>query len=215
MASFDSETGRSWWGTCAPAEPWRPPGWDGGAAYPHAQGIPCASQPPVRVAVWQNKSLNAPSKKNASVPAYKTQDVGDAVDFNPEFLRLFHLMMQPLVKHMRAKGWINRTFAFVDDETPWPCYNNGLNYTVNAWVQVAALFKSLDPTIRIQQTLSPASDKGPTWKAVEPLVDAWLLQGGQITGFSRHWDHPDERVEAALELISTARKDGKQVYMCE
>jgi hypothetical protein len=50
---------------------------------------------------------------------------------------------------------------------------------------------------------------------VEPLVDAWLLQGGQITGFARHWDHPDERVEGALELISTARKDGKEVYMCE
>ena len=80
---------------------------------------------------------------------------------------------------------------------------------------MAKLFKSLDPTIRIQQDLSPASDKGPTWKAVEPLVDAWLLQGGQITGFARHWDHPDERVESALELVSTARKDGKQVYMCE
>jgi hypothetical protein len=215
VASFESDTGRSWWGTCEPAESFRPPGWDGGAPYPHSQGIPCASQPPIRVAIWQNQSLNAPSKKNASVPAWKNQDVGDPVDFNPEFVRLFTMMMRPMVAHLRERGWINRTFAFVDDETPWPCYNNGVNFTVNSWVKVAKLFKSLDPTIRIQQDLSPASDKGPTWKAVEPLVDAWLLQGGQITGFARHWDHPDERVEGALELISTARKDGKEVYMCE
>jgi hypothetical protein len=121
VASYDPETGRAWWGTCEPAESWRPAGWDGGSPYPHSQGIPCASQPPIRVAVWQNKSLNAPSKKNASVPTWKNQDVGDTVEFNPEFLRLFRLMMEPLIKHMSAKGWVNRTFAFVDDETPWPC----------------------------------------------------------------------------------------------
>jgi hypothetical protein len=119
------------------------------------------------------------------------QDVGDPVEVNPEFVRLFKMMMEPLVAHLRAKGWINRTFAFVDDETPWPCYNNGVNFTVNSWVRigrrlpgailnaktinlprqardkhrgnstteawgflqvkVAKLFKSLDPTIRIQQ----------------------------------------------------------------
>ena len=73
VASFDSETGRAWWGTCEPPESWRPPGWGGGAQYPHSQGIPCASQPPIRVTVWQNKSLNAPSKKNASVPTWKNQ----------------------------------------------------------------------------------------------------------------------------------------------
>ena len=132
VASFDTETGRSWWGTCEPPRP----GTTSPDPYPHRQGIPCASHKPVTVTIWKNASLNAPSKKNASLPAWKDQDVGDAVDFNPEFLRLFRLMMEPLVANMRAKGWINRTFAFVDDETPWPCYNNGVNFTVNAWVKV-------------------------------------------------------------------------------
>eukprot|EP01047_Picozoa_sp_COSAG01_P034221 COSAG01_NODE_2561_length_7452_cov_9.383925_1_plen_479_part_00 len=120
VASFDPKTGRAWWGTCEPAAPSRPPGWDGGAPYPHAQGIPCASQPPIRVAIWENKSLNAPSKKNASVPTWKNQDVGDHVGFNPEFLRLWKLMMDPLVKRMVTRGWINRTFAFIGDEVQWP-----------------------------------------------------------------------------------------------
>lgn len=111
VASRDPVTGRSWWGTCEPAESWRAPGWDGGAKYPHDQGIPCASQPPVQVAIWKNSSLNAPSTKNASLPAWKTQDVGDPVEFNPEFLRLFKLMMEPLVSHMKEKGWINRTWV--------------------------------------------------------------------------------------------------------
>ena len=101
----------------------------------------------------------------------------------------------------------------MDDETPWPCYNNGVNFTVNSWVMVAKLFKGLDPAIRIQQDLAPASDTGPTWKAVEPLVDAWLLQGGQITGFAAQWNDPDARLQQALELISTARKGGKMVTM--
>ena len=210
VASFDSETGRSWWGTCEPPRP----GSTSTAAYPKAQGIPCASQKPVTVRIWQNASLNAPSRKNASLPAWKTQDVGDSVDFNPEFLRLFRLMMQPLVAHMRAKGWINRTFAFVDDETPWPCYNNGYNFTVNSWVKVAQLYKSLDPAVRIQQDLAPASHTGPTWKAVEPLVDAWVLQGGQISGFAPQAPGIEDRVASALELIGAARRDGKQVYMC-
>ena len=58
------------------------------------------------------------------------QDVGDPVEFNPEFLRLFSLLMKPVVANLRAKGWINRTFAWVADEAPWPCYNHGINFTV-------------------------------------------------------------------------------------
>eukprot|EP01052_Picozoa_sp_SAG31_P033824 SAG31_NODE_3873_length_3795_cov_3.828734_2_plen_780_part_00 len=213
VASYDPETGRAWWGTCTPAESWRPPGYAGGVPYPHAQGIPCASQPPMQVAIWQNKTLNAPSKKNASVPTWKDQDVGDQVEFNPEFLRLWKLMMDPLVRHMVAKGWINRTYAFIGDEVTWPCYNNGANFTVNAWVKVAQLYKSMDPRIRIQQDLAPASHNGPTWKAVEPLVDAWVLQGGQITGFNAWKPGIEERVAGALELVAAARHDGKEVYM--
>ena len=36
-----------------------------------------------------------------------------------------------------------------------------------------------------------------------------------VTGFSRQWDHPQEKLEAVLELIATARKDGKMVTMCD
>ena len=69
---------------------------------------------------------------------------------------------------------------------------------MNAWVQVAKLFKSLDPTIRIQQTLAPASAEGPTWKAVEPLVDAWTLQNGEISGFAPEAPGIELRVATAL-----------------
>ena len=54
---------------------------------------------------------------------------------------------------------------------------------------------------------------GPTWKAVEPLVDAWVLQGGEITGFAPQLPGIEKRVASALELIGAARKDGKEVYM--
>ena len=196
MASFESATGRGWWGSCEPPDARGQP--DTGYAFPESKGLPCLEFQPLIVPIWQNASLNAPSSRNQSVPAWKDQDIGDPVDFNPEFVRLFRLLMEPVVHHMRAKGWINRTFAWVDDETPWPSYNSGLNFTVNAWVQVAKLFKSLDPAIRIQQTLSPASPTDPTWQAVEPLVDAWTLQDEQINGFSPQLPGIEARNAAAL-----------------
>jgi hypothetical protein len=122
VASFDSETGRGWWGQV-------------GTDARHAQGI--SETEYIAVPVWQNVTLNAPSKKNTSLPAWKDQDVGDLVQFNTEFLRLFTLMMEPVVKNFRAKGWINRTFAFLGDEAPWPCFTTGFNFTVNAWVKLA------------------------------------------------------------------------------
>ena len=39
-----------------------------------------------------------------------------------------------------------------------PCYSTGTNFTVNAWVQFAELYKSLDKDIRIQQDLTPMQD---------------------------------------------------------
>jgi hypothetical protein len=165
------------------------------------------------VPIWDNNTLNAPSKKNASLPAWATQQVGDAVGFNPEFVRLFTLVMQPMADHLREKGWINRTYAFLTDETRWPCYQpGGNNFTVNAYVKFARLYKSLDASIPIQQDLTPALN-GPAWKAVEPLVDAWVWQGGQITGFDGVIPGIEGRVRSALVSIAAARKEGKQAYM--
>ena len=49
----------------------------------------------------------------------QTQYVGDAVKLNPEFVRLFKLIMMPMAQHMREQGFINRTFAFLTDEPRW------------------------------------------------------------------------------------------------
>jgi hypothetical protein len=86
------------------------------------------------VPIFVNASLNARSARNASLAAWQTQQVGDAIDLNPEFERLFRLVMGPMVDHMRARGWLNRTMAFITDEPRWPCYS-GTNFTVNAWVR--------------------------------------------------------------------------------
>jgi hypothetical protein len=77
----------------------------------------------------------------------------------------------------------------------------------------AQLYKGLDPALRIQQTLVPASNQGPTWKAVEPLVDAWVWQGPQITGWDGLAPGMQGRIEAALTIIAAARRDGKQAYV--
>jgi hypothetical protein len=129
VASFDSKTGRGWWGSCEPPDARGQPD-SGGNRFPESKGLPCLQHQPLSVPVWQNASLNAPSKSNASVPTWMNQDVGDPIEFNPEFLRLFSLLMKPVVANLRAKGWINRTFAWVADEAPWPCYNHGINFTV-------------------------------------------------------------------------------------
>lgn len=158
-------------------------GWYGNCpAKDHSSEVTCVSGFPPQtlvVPIFANASLNAPSARNASLASWETQLVGDRVDLNPEFVRLFRLVMEPMAAHLKAKGWINRTFAFIADEPQWPCYNNGHNFTVNAWVQFTSLFKSLDPAIRVQQDLAPMAD-GPIWKAVSPLVDAWVWQEGQF-----------------------------------
>ena len=130
------------------------------------------------VPVFNNATLNAPSTTNAALRVWQTQKVGDEVPLNPEFVRLFKLVMEPMARHMRANGWIDRTFAFITDEPRWPCYNSGSNFTVNAWIALTRLYRALDPAIRVQQDLTPMA-AGPTWDAVSPLVDAWVWQEGQ------------------------------------
>jgi hypothetical protein len=165
----------------------------------------------IEVPVFQNKSLNAPSKRNASLPSWETQEVGDEVELNDEFRRLFLLVMSPMAKHMRAKGWINRTFAFITDEPRWPSYS-GTNFTVNAWVVMAKLYKSLDSAIRIQQDLTPmmsASDDA-TWEATGPLVNAWVWQEGEF-GFGVPSGGKPARIEAQLERVAQVRNAGNDV----
>jgi hypothetical protein len=69
---------------------------------------------------------------------WQTQQIGDHVGLNPEFVRLFDLVMQPMAAHLRDKGWIDRMFAFISDEPRWPCYS-GTNFTVNAYVAFTKL----------------------------------------------------------------------------
>ena len=103
-------------------------------------------------------------------------------------------------------------FAFISDETRWPCYS-GSNFTVNAWVAVAKLYRSLDPALRIQQDLTPAAD-GPVWEAVEPLVDAWVWQEGQFQfGVASGNGAKAARIEQQLGLIAKVRKAGKAAYI--
>jgi hypothetical protein len=121
------------------------------------------------VPIFQNASLNAPSHHNASQTVWQTQNVGDTVELNPEFVRLFRLVMEPMAKHMREKGWINRTFAYISDEPKWPIYKSsgGNNFTTNAYIAFTNLYRSLDPAIRVQQDLTPAANSA-TWKALLP-----------------------------------------------
>ena len=60
-------------------------------------------------------------------------------------------------------------------------------------------YRSLDPAIRVQQDLTPAADS-PTWKALLPVVDAWVWWQPKLT---------------SLPMIAEARKAGKSAYMCE
>ena len=106
--------------------------------------------------MFENATLNAPSSSNASELAYMTQAVGDTVKLNPEFERLFKLVMTPMAQHLREKGWINRTYAFISDETRWPTYS-GSNFTVNAWIAVSKLYRSLAPDLTVQQVATSLS----------------------------------------------------------
>ena len=113
--------------------------------------------------------------------------------------------------HARMDDCVDR-FAFISDETRWPCYS-GSNFTVNAWVAVAKLYRSLDPALRIQQDLTPAAD-GPVWEAVEPLVDAWVWQEGQFQfGVASGNGAKAARIEQQLGLIAKVRKAGKAAYI--
>jgi hypothetical protein len=106
---FNSSTGRGWHGNCESPSSGCVMGW--------------AHKLYLTVPMFDNASLNAPSATNSSEKAYMTQAVGDSVVLNPEFERLFKLVMTPMTQHLRAKGWINRTFAYISDETRWPCYS--------------------------------------------------------------------------------------------
>ena len=112
---------------------------------------------------------------------------------------------------MRVVG-INRTFAFISDETRWPVYS-GTNFTVNAWVAVTKLFRSLDPELRVQQDLTPQTD-GVVWQAVAPLVDAWVWQEGQFQfGVPSGNGAKAARIEQNLALIAEARSSGADAYI--
>ena len=151
------------------------------------------------VPIFDNRSLNAPSAKNASLAAWQTQLVGDTVELNPEFVRLFRLVMEPMAQHMRERGWVNRTYAYISDEPKWPVYKaiGGSNFTTNAYIAFTRLYRSLDPAIRVQQDLTPAPNSA-TWQALLPVVDSWV------------WWQPKE---ANLPMIAEARKAGKSCYM--
>ena len=193
---FNSATGRGWHGNCE-------------SSSGCVMGMNIIQ---VTVPMFDNASLNAPSATNASEKAYMTQAVGDVVKLNPEFVRLFRLVMTPMVRHLREKGWINRTFAFISDETRWPTYS-GTNFTVNAWVAVTNLYRSLDPDLKVQQDLTPQTD-GVVWKAVAPLVDAWVWQEGQFQfGVASGTGAKAASIEKRLELIAEARSNGADAYI--
>ena len=86
---FDSTTGRGWHGNCES---------------PSSGCVMGFNNPEITMPMFDNASLNAPSATNASEKAYMTQAVGDVVKLNPEFERLFKLVMTPMVQHLRAKG---------------------------------------------------------------------------------------------------------------
>ena len=175
-------------------------------------GDNAATASTIEVPIFVNASLNAPSRRNSSLQAWQTQLVGDPVELNPKFVRLFHLVMAPMVDHLRARGWIDRVFAFVTDEPRWPCYS-GTNFTVNAYVQWAKLFRSLDPELRIQQDLTPtSSNEGPVWDAVAPVVDAWVWQAGEF-GFGVASGHRAAKIVSQLDTIARVRKAGKQAFI--
>ena len=131
---------------------------------------------------------------------------------NPEFVRLFKLVMSPMAAHLRSKGWVNSTFAYISDETRWPCYG-GSNFTVNAWISMTRLYRSLDPALRVQQDLTPQTS-GAVWQAVSPLVDAWIWQEGQFQfGVSSGTGAKAARIEKNLALVAEARKRGSAAYI--
>ncbi len=193
---FNSATGRGWHGNC-----------EGSSGCVMGMNIV-----EITVPMFDNTSLNAPSATNASEKAYMTQAVGDVVKLNPEFVRLFRLVMTPVVRHLRAKGWINRTYAFISDETRWPTYS-GTNFTVNAWVAVTTLYRSLDPDLKVQQDLTPQTD-GVVWEAVAPLVDAWVWQEGQFQfGVASGTGAKAASIEKHLGLVAKARRNGADAYI--
>jgi hypothetical protein len=186
---FGNSTG--WFGNC----PSHPP-WNHNSVQSCVNGFPKQT---LVVAIFENASLNAPSADNASLPAWQTQRVGDTVVLNSEFVRLFRLVMEPMAQHMRMKGWINRTWAYIADEPKWPVYHaaGGSNFTSNAYLAFTRLYRSLDPAIRVQQDLTPAADSE-TWKLLGDVVDAWI------------WWQPKV---SSLPMIAQARKAGKSAYM--
>ena len=168
---------------------------------------------PLVVPVFKNASLNAPSTTHPGLAAWQTQRVGDTVELNPEFERLFLLVMEPMAAHMRRKGWLNRTIAFVTDEPRWPIYG-GTNFTVNAWVAMARLYRSLDPTMRVQQDLTPQPKDDATWEAVAPLVDAWVWQEGQFQyAVASGTGDKQRRIEQELTQVAKVRKNGARAYI--
>ena len=86
---FNTSTGRGWWGN-------------------HGGSVLGLAIKHITVNMFDNATLNTPSKANASLLAWQTQKVGDPVALAPEFVRLFKLTMEPTVKHLRKKGWIDK-----------------------------------------------------------------------------------------------------------
>lgn len=72
-------------------------------------------------------------------------------ELSSKFEDVFRRMHMPVVHHLKAKGWLNKTLVVLQDEPAW---NDAL--TVCEWLAMAQLYKSLDPSIRIWQDRWPA-----------------------------------------------------------
>ena len=169
VASFDWDTGRAWW-VPVPAEPK-----DGGVAYPHSKATLCLSTTNCSDSVAeqvfecakQEERFNTNVKTRRWRPGRIQSGIFATVQANDESAREAH----------ESKGWINRTFAFVDDETPRACHNNGVNFTVNSWPKWRSCSKASTPPFASSKICHLPLTRVPLGK----LLSRWSMLGwGQI-----------------------------------
>ena len=122
-----------------------------------------------------------------TLPVFVGTNITDA-KLNPEFVRLFMLVNNAILAHLKAQGWLNRTVAAFTDEPHFAAPEGELdqhliakgftaaqlnNFTRWAVVSVAKLWKGLSPELRLQQTGDdPATLRDPDMQA---LVDIWVV----------------------------------------
>eukprot|EP01052_Picozoa_sp_SAG31_P028510 SAG31_NODE_2758_length_5132_cov_298.156672_5_plen_621_part_00 len=122
-----------------------------------------------------------------TVPIFVGANISNA-KLNPEYVRLFKLVNNAIMVHIRKQGWTDRFVASFVDEPHFEADEAELdqhllakgftaaqlnNFTRWAVTSVAKLWKSLHPALRLQQTCDdPATLRDPT---MQGLVDIWVV----------------------------------------